>query len=128
MIKLTPDDANRVLVMELHGMVSEANYDQAMVELESHYPQFGVRFRGGAGGGFGLLLDYSALEGWELGAKTLGTMTGKMISDVVRRVAIVADDRWSGEEERIVDIATRAEVQMFKPEERESAWAWLTDD
>jgi hypothetical protein len=128
MIKLTPNDADRVLVIELHGMVSEDDYDQAMEQLDQKYPQFGVRFRGGTGGGIGVLLDYGALEGWEQGAKTLGTITGKMMSDVVRRVAVVADDRWRDEQQRIADIAARAEVMMFKPAERDQARAWLTGD
>ena len=40
MIKLTPDEAERVLVVELHGMVSEDDYDQAMEQLERRYPQW----------------------------------------------------------------------------------------
>jgi hypothetical protein len=128
MIKLMPNDADRVLVMELHGMVSEADYDQAMEHLEARYPQFSVRLRGGTGGRIGLLLDYGALEGWETGAKTLGTITGKMISDVVRRVALVAEDRWRDEEQRMADVAPKAEVKVFKPEKRARALAWLTGD
>ena len=127
MIKLTPNDAERVLVVELHGMVSEDDYDQAMEQLEQKYPQFSVRLRGGTGGGIGILVDYGALEGWEMGAKTLGTITVKMMSDVVRRVAVVADDRWRDEQPRISD-AAKAEVRMFKPADRAQAQAWLTDD
>ena len=126
MIKLTSNDADRVLVIELHGMVSEADYDQAAEQLEQKYPQFSVRLRGGTGGGIGILLDYGALEGWEMGAKTLGTMSGKMISEVVRRVAVVADDRWRDEEQRISDVIAKAEVKVFKPEKRAQALAWLT--
>jgi hypothetical protein len=127
MIKLTPDEDERVLVVELHGTISEDDYDQAAEQLQKSYPQFGVRLRGGTRGGIGLLLDYGALEGWELGAKTLGTISGKMISDVVRRVAVVADDRWSDEEQRLADVAGKAEVRMFKPDERVQARAWLTE-
>jgi hypothetical protein len=50
-----------------------------------------------------------------------------MISDVVRRVAVVADDRWSDEEQRLADVAGKAEVRMFKPDERVQARAWLTE-
>jgi hypothetical protein len=116
-----------VLVVELHGMISEDDYDQAAEQLEKRYPQIGLRLRGGTGGGIGVLLDYGALEGWELGAKTLGTISGKMISDVVRRVAVVADDRWRDEEQRLADVADKAEVRMFKPGERAQARAWLTE-
>jgi hypothetical protein len=126
MIKLTPDEAERVLVVELHGMVSEEDYDQAAEQLEQKYPQFSVRLRGGTGGGIGMLLDYGALEGWEKGAKTLGTISGKMIGDVVRRLALVADDRWKDEKQRIADINPKGEVRMFKPSERAQALSWLT--
>jgi hypothetical protein len=47
------------------------------------------------------------LEGWEKGAKTIGRLTGKMLSDVVNRVAIIADEKRRGEEERIADVAKK---------------------
>ncbi|MGF1640308.1 MAG: STAS/SEC14 domain-containing protein [Rhodospirillales bacterium] len=125
MITLIPNEADRVLVVELSGMVSEADFDQGGEQLARDFPEFSVRVRGGSRGGIGLLLDYRNLDGWEKGAKTLGTISGKLISDAVRRVALVADDRWRDELPRLTDIVKTAEVRMFAPDQRAAAEAWL---
>ncbi len=126
MIRLEPDETRRILVIEMQGMISEADIDQCLDTLQERYPEVGLRLRGGTRGGLGLLLDWTRLEGWELGAKTVGTLTGKMISDVVRRVAVVADDKWRGERERIADAAKLAEVRLFAASQRQKALDWLS--
>ena len=128
MMEAKADEANRILIVEMRGMVSEAEIDATFDKLQERYPQVGVRVRGGERGGIAVLLDWEHLQGWEKGAKTVGTLTGKMLSDVVNRVAIVADDKWRGEEERIADIAKNARVRFFSPAGRDHAWTWLTSD
>ena len=49
MMTIKPDEANRVLVIETRGMISEADIDRAFADLESRYPQVSVRLRGGTG-------------------------------------------------------------------------------
>jgi hypothetical protein len=83
MMTIQPDEANRVLVIETRGMISEADIDNAFADLESRYPQVSVRLRGGTGGPIGVFVDWEHLTGWERGAKTLGTITGKTLGDVV---------------------------------------------
>ena len=128
MFKVTTDEATRILTIEASGMVSEADIVGALDNLQERFPQVGVRLSGGAKGGICVLHDWQNLEGWELGAKTVGTMAGKMLSDVIHRVAVVADAKWRGEEERLADVAKRADVRFFTPDQREKAMKWLQED
>jgi hypothetical protein len=125
MIKLKVNDADRILIIQAIGMISEADVDGAIDTLQQEYPAVGVHVRGGEGGGFSVLADARDLEGWETGAKTLGTMTIKMIGDAVRKIAVVADQRFADEVPRLADTAPRASVRLFRPEQREDAEAWL---
>lgn len=128
MITVTSDEANRVLTVEMQGMISETDIEEALDRLQERYPQVGTRVSGGERGGIALLLDWERLEGWQKGAKTLGTVMGKMLSDAVRRVAVVADEKWREEQERIIDINKRADVRFFTPARRDQAWTWLRGD
>lgn len=125
MINLVADEPARILTVEMRGMISEADIDGAMEAFQARYPQVGVRIRGGEGGGFCILADWQQLEGWEKGAKTLGTITTKMIGDAVRKIAVLADSRHAGELPRLADIAKNAEVRLFPPDDRTAAVAWL---
>lgn len=128
MIKVTADEATRILTVEMHGMVSEADIESALDNLQDRYPQVGVRLSGGARGGIRVLQDWQNLEGWEYGAKTAGTMAGKMLSDVIRRIAVVADAKWNAEQERLADVVKRADIRFFTPDRRDKAMQWLQDD
>ena len=125
MINLKFDDENRILTIEMAGMISEADVDATMDALAARYPQVGVRLRGGEHGGFKILADWEKLEGWEKGAKTAGTMMNKLIGDAVRKAAVIADAKWSDEQQRLADVAKQAQVRFFLPEERNKAQAWL---
>jgi hypothetical protein len=126
MMTIKPDEANRVLVIETRGMISEADIDDAFADLENRYPQVSVRLRGGTGGRIGVFVNWEHLTGWERGAKTLGTITGKTLGDVVHKVAIVADEKWRDEVPRIADMGKQAEVRFFLTENRDQAWRWIT--
>ena len=128
MIKVKTDETTRVLSIEAHGMVSEADIVDALDQLEERYPQVGVRLSGGTKGGIRVFHDWQHLEGWEQGAKTVGTMAGKMLSDMIHRVAVVADAKWKGEKDRIADIAKRADVRFFPLKQRDEAMQWLVED
>jgi hypothetical protein len=128
MIKVSADEATRILSIEAHGMVSEADIVDALDDLEERFPQVGVRLTGGTKGGVRVFQDWRDLEGWEQGAKTAGTLAGKMLSDLIHRVAIVANARWKGEQERLADVAKRAEVRFFTPDQVDKAMEWLRED
>ncbi len=127
MIKVTADEATRILTVEAHGIVSEADIDSGLDNSQGRYPQVGVRLSGGTKGGIRMFLDWEHLEGWEQGAKTAGTMAGKMMSDVVHRVAVVADAKWTAEEERLADVGKRATVRFFTLDQRDKAMLWLQE-
>lgn len=125
MIKLGVNDQDRILTIEMKGMVSEADIDDAMDALQARYPAVGLHLRGGEHGGFSILADWLDLEGWEKGAKTLGTVTGKTIGDAVRKIAVIAGAQFAEEQPRLADVAPGAKVRFFSPEQREDAMAWL---
>jgi hypothetical protein len=125
MIRFEVDEAERILTIIAEDMISEADIDGALDMLESKYPGVGLRLRGGERGGVKMLFDWEKLEGWEMGAKTVGTITGKFIADAVQRVAVLADARWADEQARLADIAKHAKVRFFSPDRREDALAWL---
>jgi hypothetical protein len=127
MMEVTVDEANRILIIDARGMVSEADIDACANDLSARYPYFDVRPVGGRGP-IGVLLDWRELEGWVKGAKTLSTLTAKMLSDVVTRAAIVADDKWRDEVPRLADANKRAKLRMFAPDQRDAALAWLRGD
>ena len=125
MIHLEINDADRILVVEMKGMISETDIDGAIDVLQAQYPAVGVHLRGGERGGFGMLADWQDLEGWEMGAKTLGTVTTKTLGDAIRKIAVLAGVQFVDEQPRLADIAKQAEVRFFPPGQREDAMAWL---
>ena len=114
MIDLKINDADRILVVEMKGMISEADIDGAIDALQAQYPAVGVHLRGGERGGFSMLVDWQDLEGWEMGAKTLGTVTTKTLGDAVRKIAVLAGVQFVDEQPRLADIAKQAEVRFFR--------------
>ena len=105
MITLKVDDANRILVVEMRGMISEADIDGAIEALQAEYPAVGVHLRGGGKrGGFSMLGDWQDLEGWERGARTLGTVTTRTVGDAVRKIAVIAGAQFADEEARLADV------------------------
>ena len=125
MINFKVNDADRILFIEMKGMISEADIDSAINALQAQYPAVGVHLRGGERGGFRILVDWQDLEGWEKGAKTLGTVTTKTIGDAVRRIAVIAGAQFSDDQPRLTDVAPHAAVRFFPPQRREDALAWL---
>ena len=125
MINLSVDDADRILIIEMKGLISEADIDGAIDALQAQYPGVGVHLRGGQHGGLTVLVDWQDLEGWEKGAKTIGTLTSKAFGDAVRKIAIVGADRFADEQPRLADVAKQAEVRLFAAGRREDALAWL---
>ena len=125
MINLQVNNADRILIVEMKGMISEADIDAAIDELQAQYPAVGVHLRGGERGGFNMLVDWQDLEGWDKGAKTLGTLTIKTIGDAVRKVAVIAGAQFADEQPRLADVHKQVVVRFFAPRQRDQAFAWL---
>ena len=124
MINLKINDADRILIIEMKGKISEADIDGAIEALQERYPAVGVHLRGGERG-FNILADWQDLQGWEKGAKILGTVTVKTIGDAVRKVAVIASAAFADEQPRLADVAKQAVVRFFPPGGRDDALAWL---
>ena len=116
MINLKVNDADRILIVEMKGMITEADIDGAIDALQEQYPAVGVHLRGGERG-FNILADWQDLQGWEKGAKTIG--------DAVRKVAVIASAALADEQPRLADVAKQAVVRCFPPGGRDDALAWL---
>lgn len=125
MIALKADEASRMLTIEMAGVVTAADIDAAADRLQAQFPAVGVHIVGGESGRFNVLIDWEKLEGWEKGAKSVGTMTAKFISDAMHKIAVIADPKWADEQPRLADIAKRATVRFFLPDQRAAAAAWL---
>ena len=125
MINFKVNDADRILIIEMKGMISEADIDGAIGALQEQYPAVGVHLRGGQSGGFSILANWQDLEGWERGAKTLGTLTVKTMGDAARKIAVIAAAQFANEQPRLADVAKEAEVRFFQPGQEQNAVAWL---
>ncbi len=124
MIKLKTDERQRILTVEVEGMISEADIDTAIDALQAAYPAIGVHVRGEERT-FRMVVDWEKLEGWEKGAKTAGTLTTKLIGNAASKIAVIADAKWADEEERLADLAKNAEIRFFPPQKRAEALVWL---
>ncbi|MFO1153142.1 MAG: STAS/SEC14 domain-containing protein [Rhodospirillales bacterium] len=125
MITYQADEKQRILTIVVNGMITESDLDAAMSALQNEYPAVGVHLLGGERGGFRMLVDWEHLEGWEKGAKTAGTVFARCITDAVSKIAVIAAAKWSGEQERLADVAKNATVRFFLPSDRDDALSWL---
>lgn len=116
MIEFLPQSAGDILATRASGIVTEEEVEAAIERFEQHYADRIIR---------NLYYDWVDLEGWGKGARTVGTWFGMHNWATIRKIAIVADERWHDECQRVADINKLAEVRWFAPEDRENAWAWL---
>ncbi|MCW5700301.1 MAG: hypothetical protein KIT00_10725 [Rhodospirillales bacterium] len=108
MLEVARED--RIVTLSLAGMVTENDFDAGVGKMDDILgPAASVRLRGRKGA-FRLLLDWTVLDGWEKGAKALGTILGLNVQDIISKVAIVAEAKWHDEEARIADICKNATV------------------
>lgn len=116
MIELVSEEQGRRIVVRMAGLITTAEIDETHERADPSVDVIGTQR---------IFLDWTHLEGWEKGAKTVGTWFGMRHWGNVRKVAIVADSRWDDEAMRIADIYKVAEVQRFAPGEEARAVAWL---
>ncbi|MCP5364828.1 MAG: STAS/SEC14 domain-containing protein [Hyphomicrobiales bacterium] len=117
MIEILPETAGNVIAIKLSGMISEADFDASASEIAPLVEDERTNLA---------LVDWSELEGWEPGAKSVGTWFGMHHWATIRRIAILADRKWDDERQRIADIFKAADVRRFSPQERDTALQWLT--
>lgn len=117
MIEVLPLTKDRVIALRMANMISEAEIDRCADTIGPLLNDERRDF---------LLLDWSELEGWEAGAKSVGTQFGMKSWASVVRIAILAEPKWEDEQARIADVFRAATVRRFPPSQRDKAMAWLT--
>lgn len=118
MIEILPETAGNLIAIKLSGMVSESDFDASASEIAPIVEDERTKL---------VLVDWSDLEGWEPGAKSVGTWFGMHHWATIHRIAILADQKWDDERQRIADIFKAAVVRRFSPQERASALEWLNN-
>lgn len=118
MIELLPETTGNLIAVKMSGTVTEAELDMYFGRVEEIFLKERIEH---------LLLDWSELDGWAPGARTVGTWFGMHHRALMGRVAILADDIWADETLRITDIFQSATVRRFTPSEREQAMAWIRE-
>lgn len=118
MIELLPETKGNLIAVKMSGTVTEADMDTYFGRVEEIFMQERIEH---------LLLDWSELDGWAPGARTVGTWFGMHHRALMGRVAVLADDVWADETLRIADIFQAATVRRFTPAERQRAIAWIRE-
>lgn len=116
MIEIVPDPGGQLIAIRMAGLISEDDIDACNDKLETVFGSENLHK---------VLLDWERLEGWEKGAKSVGTWFGMRHWATVARLAILADDQWEDEKLRIADIYRAADVSRFPTHQRAQAIAWL---
>lgn len=45
--------------------------------------------------------------------------------DMIDRLAVISEERWRGETERLIDIYKNAQINLYSPDQRKHAMKWL---
>lgn len=118
MIQLVADEEGRCITICMAGVINAADLDDADERINQSDSGVGAQR---------ILLDWTQLEGWEKGAKTVGTWVGMRHWANVVKIAILADPKWEDETLRIADIYKVADVQRFDLDDRPAATDWLNE-
>lgn len=113
------------VTIRLVGIVRDNDWDAAVSMLEQKLGPPASWHVVSAGSHLRVLMDWENLEGWEERARSGCTWFCMGNQDLVERLAIVGDERWRDEKDRMVDIYKRAQVHFFSPAERDQAVKWL---
>jgi hypothetical protein len=118
--------AGETIVITMTGIVSDADWDAAVLALEKKLGrQASVHFTSTKSPRLHILMDWQKLEGWEKGSRSTCTWFCMGNQDMIDRLAVIADDRWREETQRLVDIYKNAQVNFYLPMQREHAVIWL---
>jgi hypothetical protein len=114
------------IVITMTGIVSDADWDAAVLALEEKLGvQALIRVRSAKSPKLHVLMDWEKLESWERGTRSTCTWFCMGIEDMIDRLAVIGEDRWRDETERLADIYKSAQVNFYSPIEREHAVKWL---
>ena len=116
----------RTIIITMTGIVSDADWDAAVSVLEDKLGrQASVHFTLPGSPNLHVLMDWEKLEGWERGTRSTCTWFCMGNQDAVDRLAVIAEDRWRDETERLVDIYKNAQINFYPPTQHEHALKWI---
>jgi hypothetical protein len=114
------------IVITMTGKVSDADWDAAVLALEEKLGgQASVHLTSAKSPKLHVLMDWEKFEGWERGARSTCTWFCMGNQDMIDRLAVIGDERWRDETDRLVDIYKKAQIKFCLPAQREHAEKWL---
>ncbi|MBK8175862.1 MAG: STAS/SEC14 domain-containing protein [Rhodospirillales bacterium] len=116
MIELLPETSGNLIAVRMAGTITEEEQDEYFGKVEAIFARERVEH---------MLMDWTDLDGWDKGTRSTGTWFGMHHRALVGRVAIVADETWADESQRIADIFHAATVRRFPPSARSQAIEWV---
>ncbi len=117
MYEITPESQDRLIVMKATGRLTTADYETLRPKFE--------RLAAAAFGPLHVLLDWTALTGWDTdGERSAFAMWAQEWSEV-ERVAIVSGNKFIEDGIEIGKILSKAKVRHFQPADAAAARAWL---
>lgn len=117
---------DETIVITMTENVSDADWDAAVLALDEKLGgQASVHFTTAKSPKLHVLMDWEKLEGWERGARSTCTWFCMGNQNMIDRLAVIADERWRDETDRLVDIYKKAQINFYLPAQREHAEKWL---
>lgn len=114
------------IVITMTGNVSDADWDAAVLALEEKLGgQASIHFTSAKSPKLNVLMDWEKLEGWERGARSTCTWFCMGNQDMVDRLAVIGNEKWRDEIDRVVDIYKKAQINFYLPSQREVPEKWL---
>ena len=114
------------IVITKTGMVRDADWDAAVSILDDKFGGLAsVHVTTADFPKLHVLMDWEKLEGWEKGARSTCTWFCMGNQGVIDRLAVIGDERWHDEIERLADIYKSAQIRYYSPMHREHALRWL---
>lgn len=118
--------ADALIVVEMSGTISDEDWDAAVLELDEKLgAQASVHLTLEDAPKLKMLMDWENLDGWEKGTRSTCTWFCMGNQDMIDRLAVICDDRWRDETDRLVDIYKNAQINVYTTSQRDLAAKWL---
>jgi len=117
MFEIMPETNERVLAIKNSGLVTSADYEATMPELQQRFEALG---------GLRAYLDWQDLEGWDPAGESDAFMFRNYARGKFERIAIVGPEKWADEARQMAE-HMNAKIRLFRPDQQDEAWAWVNE-
>ncbi len=117
MFEIMPETNDRVLALKTSGLITSADYEATMPELQKRFE---------AQGGIRAYLDWQELEGWDPAGESDAFMFRNYARGKFERIAIVGPEKWTDEAREMAE-HMNAKIRLFPPDQQDEAWAWVNE-